>query len=61
MQCEQKKLKDLKRQFWSVLHVFIITGTAKRISCGVRLLFNSFAILDDFPYSFAVSLSSCYN
>ena len=28
----------------------MITGKAARISCGVGLLFNFFAVLDDFPF-----------
>lgn len=36
IQCEQKKLKDLKQQFWGVLHFFMITGKAARTSQGAK-------------------------
>lgn len=43
--CEWKKLKDLKKQLWSVLCFFTIIGKVARISCGVRFWLNFFAVL----------------
>ena len=45
MQCERKKLKDLKKQFWSVPCFLTITGKVARISCSFRFLLNFFAVL----------------
>lgn len=49
------KAQGPRKAVLGVLCFFMITGKAARTSCGARFLFNVFAVLDDFPYGFAVS------